>query len=171
MGVGSTSGNIDNPHGFTYEGRIGGGPAPILEFTTKSNCGVSKGDVIVLETTGLVDVTAADQGTSGEPVVGIAAEDVTATAATQKQVAVYCALPDVLFGVQVDEGSDFSQTHIGQYFDTNVGDGTGKHQLDLATSSADTWKVIGLKSYDGNAMGTFADVLVQPVMSNCLWGI
>jgi len=170
MGVGSSSGNVDNPHGFLYEGRIGGGPTPILNFTTKSNLDVSKGDVIVLETTGLVDVSAADQGTTDEPVVGIAAEDVTGVAATQKELAIYCALPDVLFSVQVDEGSDFAQTDIGAYFDTNVTDGTGKHQLDTATSASDTWKIIGLKEYEGNAFGTFADVLVQPHMSNCLWG-
>lgn len=143
--------NTDNAYGFRFEAVIGGGAAPIRKCTLKSNVDVAKGDVLALETTGLVDLATDTQS----PIAGVAAEDVTGASTATSDILLYDVGPNVQFSAQAD--GDVEQTQVGESLDMIAS--TGEYELD-ADSSGGVWRVVGLKPETGNSWGTYANLLV-----------
>jgi hypothetical protein len=143
--------NTDNAFGFRFESVIGGGAAPIRRCTIKSNVDVAKGDVLALETTGLVDLATATQS----PIAGVAAEALTGAATATSEILLYDVGPNVQFSVQFD--SLAAQTDVGESFDMVAS--TGAYELDSSTSGG-VWRVVDLKPDPNNAWGSYAQVLV-----------
>lgn len=142
--------NTDSAFGFRFEAVKGGGAAPIIRGTLKSNVDVAKGDVLALETTGKVDLATATQS----PIAGVAAEAVTGAATATTEILMYDVGPDVIFSVQMD--SLAAQTDVGESFDMVAA--TGAYELDSSTSGG-SWRVIDLKPNESNAWGSYAEVL------------
>jgi hypothetical protein len=142
--------NTDSAFGFRFEACKGGGAAPIIRGTLKSNVDVTKGDVLALETTGLVNLAAADSS----PIAGVAAEDVTGVSDATSEILMYDVGPDVMFSVQMS--SLAAQTDVGESFEMVAS--TGEYELDSNTSDG-AWRVIDLKPEAGNAWGSHAVVL------------
>jgi hypothetical protein len=142
--------NTDDAFGFRFEAVKGGGAAPIIRGTLKSNVDVAKGDVLALETTGKVDLAAATQS----PIAGVAAEAITGAATATSEILMYDVGPDVVFSVQMD--SLAAQTDVGESFDMIAS--TGAYELDSSTSDG-SWRVVDLKPETGNAWGSHAVVL------------
>lgn len=143
--------NTDSAYGFQFEAVIGGGPAPIRQCLLKSNVDVAKGDVLALETTGLVDLATATQS----PIAGVAAEAVAGAATANSDILLYDVGPNVQFSAQAD--SLTAQTDVGESLDMIAS--TGEYELDVNTSDG-IWRVVGLKPQTGNAWGSYANLLV-----------
>ena len=143
--------NTDSAYGFQFEAVIGGGAAPIRKCTLKSNVDVAKGDVLALETNGLVDLATGTQS----PIAGVAAEAISGSATATSDILLYDVGPDVQFSAQAD--SLTQQTMVGESLDMIAS--TGAYELDSSTSGG-VWRVVGLKPETGNAWGSYANLLV-----------
>jgi hypothetical protein len=123
--------NIDNPHGFKYEYRKGGGTAPLEEFWTNSNTTLAKGDPVRLSTTGYVSIAAA---TTTITLLGVAAHAVTGATGIRKKVLVIPGYEDVVFSGQCSGAP--TQAHIGSLVDLEGSTGIFEINEDATTTKA-----------------------------------
>ena len=141
--------NVDNANGFSFERRVGGGPAvPLERGTVKSNVDIAAGDALEI-TLGLLIVAAA----ANIEVHGVAVEALTGKATAQGSVAYYPALPDCLFSGQVDGNATVSMlgTRLG------ILGTTGIMELDSTGATTSVAQIVGLK--DGSTWDSSARLL------------
>lgn len=141
--------NVDNPNGFSFERRVGGGPGVPLEHgLAKSNVDIAAGDALEI-TLGLLIVAAA----ANTEIHGIAAESLTGHATKQTSIAYFPALPDLVFSGQTD--GDASISFLGTRL--GLAGTTGVMELDSTGATTSIAQIVGLK--DGSAWDSNARLL------------
>src|SRR3990167_2743490 len=126
--------NIDNPHGFRPVQTPHGGPPRLTKYKFSGEAtAIFPGDLVVLESDGKVAVITA---ASEEPLLGVAANYVAASAAEDTAVYVYDD-PDQIFEVQ----------HDGTSADDDVGD-----TLDPVATAGDATRFISQMEIDTDGL-------------------
>lgn len=141
--------NVDNASGFVVA-NASGGPVPIKYGTTKSNLTLTAGDLIIMLTTGLIDIAVA----GSTAIHGLCVQSVTAVAATQKTVAYVPALETIEFEGQCS--GTMAQTDIGEAVD--IEGTTGIMEVNEDANSTAVIRITDLAKNTGNAVGANARV-------------
>jgi hypothetical protein len=152
--------NIDHPFGFRAVNTGTAGTVPRLtEYTALTNIAIYEGDIVALNTTGLVIAYTTADADSGD-VIGVAAHTLTA-AMTARELLVYDD-PEQIFEAQVDDDTVASNAGwLFQYFAVTATTGNtttlqSKHEIDgdTGTNLAATTmavQIVGLSKAINNA--------------------
>jgi hypothetical protein len=141
--------NADDPHGFGFVKRLGGGGCgSLLRLQTQSNATIAAGDAVII-TNGLVRIALA----ASTALAGVAAESVTGVTGTRQYIHIYPALPDYVFEGNLDGDGTESQLGTG----LAVLGTTGIMEVDSTGGTTSVVQIIGLK--DGDTWDSHANVL------------
>jgi hypothetical protein len=174
--------NVDAPRGFWPIRSLSGGEIRVSDYLIDSNTAgaLAKGDVVEVEATGNIELSAADTGTNAIGIFnGCVYTDAdgevhysdyipaTKTSFTKMTAYVYDD-PNIVFGVQCDSGTAPAATDVGTTANHVAGtsDATRKlsgHELDssqMAAQGGAQFKVLGLVKRPDNAWGEHCDVEV-----------
>ena len=152
--------NADGPHGFRPVRALDGCCISTQRFAvTAANGAIGIGDLVVIDSTGLITGRSAASPAAGT-VVGVAAEPKAASAGGY--VAVY-ASPSIVFEGQTDDGTATATavTAVGNNInivDTAPSNGISQQEFDentAATTNTLVFKILGLYPAVGNAYGEF----------------
>ena len=141
--------NVDSPSGFVVA-RSNGVVVPVVYSYTKSNLALADGDLIIMLTTGLIDIAVAGSTT----IHGLCVKALTATAATQKLCAYVPALETIEFEGQCS--GTMAQTDIGEAVD--IEGTTGIMEINEDANSTAVVRITGLANGIKNAIGANARV-------------
>lgn len=145
--------NIDAPIGLWPVRHLTGGEIRTNKYKVKTGVTIFRGDPVIMDTAGVVDVGTA---TPGAVLLGVAAEYVAgATSATWTSLSDILIYDDpfIVFGCQLDSTGDIAVSHIfanAQFKITHAGvvaTGLSGYEIDqatLTTTSTHAVKVLGL---------------------------
>lgn len=140
--------NVDNPHGFNFVRRVGGGAGVPLESGTTRSASTIYAGAAITRSNGLIH----QADNADTMILGVAAEGITGIAGTRQEILYYPALPDIVFSGQCSGNGTigFVGAHVG------IEGATNGMELD-ENGTTSVAQVIGLK--DGSAFGTNAELL------------
>lgn len=146
--------NPNDAHGFIAEFCLGGsGQIPLWQAKTRSNATIAKGDALLVSN-GLINIAPA--GT--RKILGVAAESVTGTTGTRKDLLFVPSLESCIFSGQYGSSTSLQFTQGLLWKRCNFVGATGVQRLSngTATSTAICW-VVGLRR--SSAFGTYGEAL------------
>lgn len=160
--------NIDAPIGLWPLRHLSGGEVRAKLYRVKANVTIFKGDPVIADTTGTVDVGTATPGTQ---LLGVAAEYKVGNASGTTEILIYDD-PMIEYGCQGDSTGAFAATDVfanAQFKTTHAGvaaTGLSGYEIDqatIATTATHAVKILGLceSRTPGTEWGTHADLRVM----------